>query len=198
MKTALVAVLLCLLATEASAQTAQRVSVQGSGLYMMLAGEAFEGLEDGAGWEAQVRYNPSAFSIGAGFQSTSHDLENDDPQIDLNDFFAVKISGAFVEPRFVIDLGSNAYAPYASARFSMLRLNIASTDPQLDVDESVSGATINAGGGILVPLSSRANLDLGLTAGYTSFEDWEFEGESFEFGSGTNVVARLGLAIGVL
>ncbi|MGI9040007.1 MAG: hypothetical protein ACR2HK_02700, partial [Gemmatimonadales bacterium] len=72
--------LLLLIATGASstsleAQSAQPISFQLSGLFNGVFGDAFTGLQDGLGTEAQSRYTPSALSIGAGFQYTSHSLE---------------------------------------------------------------------------------------------------------------------------
>jgi hypothetical protein len=75
-----------------------------------------------------------------------------------------------------------------------------------DISEP-TGPTINGGGGILVRLGSRANLDLGVTFGYTKFDDIRLRiiddsgtlltDQTFEVGSGTNAVFRLGLAFGL-
>ena len=64
------------------------------------------------------------------------------------------------------------------------------------------GPTVNGGGGVLVRLHSRVNLDLGATFGYTRFKSVSvtIPGEgvfSADFGNGTNLVVRLGLAIGI-
>src|SRR5262245_20194251 len=59
-----------------AAQSRQFVSVQVAGLLMSLSGRS--GASDqfawktGFGGEAQLRFNPSAFSIGVGAQYTSH------------------------------------------------------------------------------------------------------------------------------
>jgi hypothetical protein len=50
------------------AHSSQRVVVQVSGLYAELFGKTYEGLGGGSGFEAQLRYTPGAFSIGAGYQ----------------------------------------------------------------------------------------------------------------------------------
>jgi hypothetical protein len=68
---------------------------------------------------------------------------------------------------------------------------------------SSTGITVNAGGGFLARLTVRTNLDLGMTYGYTQFRSFEMvDKQSTErflgpTGSGSNLVARIGLAIGV-
>jgi hypothetical protein len=181
------------------AQSAQRLSLQFSGLFVGVSGDAYEGLDSGPGFEAQFRFNPSAFSIGVGFQASNHTL-------DLGDFGSedVMLAGGFIEPRYVFDIGQDRYAPYASARLAYLKQSI-----DLDIDgESVSasanGTQLNVGGGVLLRLSSRVNLDIGATIGRINFDDVEVsipgEGTATvdgSSGSGQNLVLRVGLAIGL-
>jgi Outer membrane protein beta-barrel domain len=175
----------------AGAQSAQRFSVQVSGLYASLFGKTYEGLKDGFGGEAQLRFTPGALSFGAGFQYTSHD-----DQI-VGD--KVKLYGGFFEPRYVISAGSEHVAPYISTRFSVLResFNVG------DFSGAATGVTLNGGGGLLVRLTSRVNLDAGATYGYTKFGDTEVvnhaTGETTRVpsGSGSNIIGRIGLAIGI-
>ena len=61
----------------ADAQTAQRWSIQLSALGVELTSvDPNNQLRFGGGLELQARYNPSALSIGFGFQTTRHALEN--------------------------------------------------------------------------------------------------------------------------
>ncbi len=110
-----------------------------------------------------------------------------------------KISGVFLEPRYVIDVGSMAYAPYIAGRLALLKQSI-------DIDAleaSASGTQINIGGGVLVRLTPRINLDLGATYGAIDFDDVEvtLDGETATIadsgGSGKNLVLRAGLTIGI-
>ena len=192
------------------AQTSQKISIQGSGLFAELYGEAFADIKSGIGGELQLRYTPGRFSFGGGFQLTSHDVSENVSEI----FSKVKLSGLFFEPRFVIDVGSSRYAPYLSGRFALSKMKFELNEDFLEtiegftVDiEEPTGPTINGGGGILVRLGSRANLDLGVTFGYTKFGDirlriiddsgTEVTNDIFEVGSGTNAVFRVGLAFGL-
>ena len=49
--------------------------------------------------------NPSAFSLGVGYQQSSHEVEFDDGSTD-----DVTLSGPFIEPRYVIDIGRGVKA----------------------------------------------------------------------------------------
>jgi hypothetical protein len=181
----------CLIAHRVPAQSAQRFSVQLSGVYAALRGEAFRDLSGGPGVDGQLRFTRGAISVGAGFQYTSHDARS------LND--KVKLYGGFFEPRYVIVTGSEHFAPYISTRISILResYNVG------DFSGSATGVTLNGGGGLLIRLTSRVNLDAGATYGYTKFGDAEVvnhaTGETTRVpsGSGSNVIGRIGLAIGI-
>jgi hypothetical protein len=174
-----------------SAQSAQPISLQGSVLFNGVFGNAFTGLHDGVGAEAQVRYTPSAFSIGAGFQYTTHGIDGRSED--------ARIYGGFVEPRYRIHAGSNVLAPYLAARFSLLKVGFTGGDLSL----SSSFLQLNGGGGLLFRLSSRINLDVGATYGYNRLGDGTLTSEesggsvSVESSTGSNIVARLGLAIGL-
>jgi hypothetical protein len=191
---ALVLLLALPLAARLEAQSAQRWSAQGSLLYVSPSGDAYEGLDAGAGFEAQVRYTPSAFSIGAGYQRSSHDLTFDDGSTE-----SVTLSGVFAEPRYVIDVGSGSYAPYVAARVALLTQKIAFDG----LEASASGTQLNIGGGVLVRLGTRVNLDLGATYGAIDFDDVkvQFEGQSGTIdgssGSGKNLVLRAGVTVGL-
>jgi hypothetical protein len=198
----LVLVLAGMLSRELEAQSAQAISLQSSGLYNAIFGDVFTDLNDGLGAEVQLRYTPSAFSVGAGFQYTTHEVEAWQPELEAlveglpED---VQLYGGFVEPRYRIYAGSDVVAPYVSARFSLLKVGF----PGDEFSLSSSYIQMNGGGGLLVRLGPRVNLDVGATFGYNrqsagtlsvASTDDEFRARS---SSGSNIVARLGLAIGL-
>lgn len=185
------------LTRELPAQSAQAISIQGSGLFNVVLGNVFTGLNDGVGAEAQVRYTPSAFSVGAGFQYTTHTL---DSTLALAQTVQdAQLYGGFVEPRYRIYAGSNVVAPYISARFSLLKVGFSGNELSL----SSSFLQMNGGGGLLVRLGPRVNLDVGATYGYGRLSKGTATFASTRTrqlvpsSSGSNIVARLGLAIGL-
>jgi hypothetical protein len=182
------------LAGSASAQSAQAVSIQGSILYSGLAGDAFPGFRAGAGIEAQLRYTTTVgFSIGAGYQRTTHGIDGASGNATL--------AGPFVEPRYTFEIkGHDNVYPYASIRLSSLK----QTANVGGINSTASGFTTNAGGGLLFRIASRANLDVGATYGITNFSDFVLVDPSTgqrvtggKTGSGSNFVLRTGLAIGL-
>jgi hypothetical protein len=201
--------------TPVAAQSAQRWSLQGSGLFVGVFGDAYEGLSSGPGGELQVRVTPSLWSYGAGVQYSTHSIKDSDE-------YTFGLSGVFFEPRRVIDVGSSKVAPYVSARLAYLQLSAGldnigtrvtrSTDSQVSLavtqrapyEISATGLQGNVGGGVLVKLTPRVNLDLGATLGAIRFGTAklkqngrvidESEGTT---GTGQNAVVRAGLAIGL-
>jgi hypothetical protein len=193
------ALALILVPAAARAQSAQRYSVQASGLFVGTFGQAYDGLKSGPGFEAQFRITPSAWSFGFGIQGSTHSLED----VDLGNQ-DVTLAGVFFEPRRVIDVGSSQFAPYVSARLAFLQQSISFDVSGTKIDASASGAQINGGGGVLVRLSPRVNLDLGATYGLIKFGDVEVDisgvGKtkvSGSSGNGSNLVLRAGVAIGL-
>jgi hypothetical protein len=198
----------------AAAQSAQRWSIQASGLYVGVFGNAYEGLKSGPGGELQVRVTPSLWSYGAGLQYSSHGLDGVSN-------YSVSLAGVFFEPRRVFDIGSAKIAPYVSARLAYLQLTadlgtyaprVLAAAPGVTLSLarrenetlSASGFQGNVGGGFLTKLSPRVNLDLGLTVGAIRFGEVKAKvggrviGSSGESsGTGQNVVVRAGLAIGL-
>jgi hypothetical protein len=179
------------LGSDLEAQSAQPFSLQMSGLVNGVLGDVFVGLQHGLGGELQFRYTPGALSVGAGFQFTIHELEE---RTENARFF-----GGFVEPRYRIHAGSNVVAPYVSARFAVLKVGFSGGDLSL----SSTFLELNGGGGILIRLGPRFNLDLGATLGYnylgsgTLISDANDNPIPVTSRSGSNVVARVGLAIGL-
>ena len=179
---------LTLLALPVSAQTGSKVSLQVSGLASVPFGGGLSQVAAGAGFEAQLRYSPSLFSIGGGFEFSSHSIKDTERSIEL--------TGAFVEPRYVIVVGSESVAPYLSGRlaFSQTSFEIG------DLTDTASGYTVNVGGGLLFVLGSRANFDLGATFGVKKLGLVTVPSTpptTFDLGNGQNVIFRAGLAIGL-
>ncbi|HEX3232960.1 MAG TPA: hypothetical protein VHR41_02100 [Gemmatimonadales bacterium] len=179
------------LSGELAAQSAQPVSLQVSGLFNGVFGQVFSGLQDGVGGEAQIRYTPGAVSIGAGFQFTTHEVQNREED--------ARLYGGFIEPRYRIHAGSNVVAPYLAARFSVLKVGFSGGALSL----SSAFIELNGGGGLLFRLGPRVNLDVGGTFGYDRLGSGTLRNDQtgsevpIASGSGSNMVARLGLAVGL-
>lgn len=207
-----------------SALSAPRWSVQAAGIALGLFGSEYEGLGTGYGGELQVRLTPSRWSYGVGVQTSSHDLT-------LLSGSSMALRGVFVEPRRTFDIGSARYAPYLAARLAYLRQSadvslvlaqvrrpegpialavLPSGDVSLQTSGgantsiTASGFQGNVGGGVLVTLTPRVHLDLGLTVGAIRFGDSKLTVNGSEVGTfdgttGTeqNAVLRIGVAIGL-
>lgn len=184
----------------AAGQTSQRLSVQGSVIYTDVYGDEFYAFDGGMGFELQLRYTPSALSFGGGIQYTIHgdsEARADGHEDDVD------LLGVFFEPRYVIGAGSESYAPYLSARLAVTRYHLRNDFSDGGFFEFTStGATLNVGGGVLVRLAERVNLDVGATAGYSRFAATDGTSDtnpSFPIAvrAGSNLVARLGVAVGL-
>ena len=176
---------IALLPAAASAQSAQQFSLQVSGLAAVPFGGGLANVEAGYGWEAQLRINPSAFSIGAGAEQTFHSVR--DTQRDIT------FLGGFIEPRYVIDIGRDNMVLYLSARAAVSQITLS-----VGTFESTgTGYTLNGGGGLLFPLGERVNLDVGATVGYKDLGILDLPTETVDLGTGSNTVVRVGLAIGL-
>jgi hypothetical protein len=179
------------LCSTGEAQSAQPISLQASALFNGVFGNVFNGLQDGIGGEAQIRYTPGALSVGAGFQYTTHGLEVREEN--------ARLYGGFVEPRYRIRTGSNVLAPYLSTRFSLLKVGFSGGDLSL----SSNFIQINGGGGLLYRIGSQLNLDLGATYGYNRLGRGTLRDRlsgtevPVEPSSGSNLLVRLGLALGL-
>jgi hypothetical protein len=179
------------LAGALQAQSAQAISLQFSGLFNGVFGSVFQGLKDGYGGEAQIRYTPSAFSLGGGFQYTRHHITNRTED--------AKLYGGFIEPRYRIHTGSYVLAPYVSARFSLLKVGFTGGDLSI----SSNFIQLNGGGGLLYRLGPRINLDVGATYGYDRLGGGTLRRKAsgtsshFNSSSGSNVVFRVGFAVGI-
>jgi hypothetical protein len=131
----------------ASAQSLQRLSLQGSGaaLFPTTEDPNFES-ESRLGYEIQARYTFSRFSIGAGYQRST---VFSSPDLNL------ALSLGFVEPRYVIAAGSTL-AFYLAGRLGAGKLVCSEACQAQETNLSYGG-----GGGLLIKLSRRASGDLG-------------------------------------
>jgi len=181
------------------AQTNQRFSVQASGLFVTLSGDAYESLKNGPGFEAQLRFNPGALSFGGGFQFSNHDVDASDVNGSAHLF------GAFFEPRYVIATKSTSFAPYVSGRLAYLRQSLdADISGGPSVEGHSNGFQINGGGGFIVRVGPSINVDLGATFGRIDFgeatvkdKNSGVETKTPDADAGTNFVFRIGLAFGL-
>ena len=177
-----------LLTVPTSAQMGSRVSVQASGLASVPFGGGLSEVSAGAGFEAQLRYTISAFSIGGGFEKSWHSIKGTER--------TVQLTGAFVEPRYVLDTGSESVAPYLSAR-----LAVSQTRFEVQrLTDNASGFTANVGAGLLFILGSQTNLDVGFSVGAKDLGTAIVPSDpptTFDLGTGQNVIFRVGLAIGL-
>ena len=169
-----IAPLLLAVVQPAACQTLQRWSVQGSAA-VILPVSTPEGLESdaGLGYDVQVRYTFSRWSVGLGYQRSDVYQASD---VDLT----IALSLAFLEPRYVAFAGSGT-AIYLAGRGGAGKL-VCSRDRCDDELHIVLGG----GGGLLVRLGERVNLDLG--------------GQYFvvtDASSSDYATARLGIGVGL-
>ncbi len=195
-------------AQPAVAQSAQKWSLQASLFSSTLFGDnpIYNNVDPGAGFEVQIRWTPSLFSVGAGFQWTTHNQNLLDSEPNVLDDPNTTLNGFFVEPRYVILVGSNTVAPYLSGRVSFLRqtttAELQTNNGPATLKASADGINFNGGGGLLFRLGSRLNLDVGATYGFSNFGDFVVEVDGQErdragTSSGQNLAIRMGLALGL-
>ncbi len=177
-------VTLAALSSRGEAQSAQPWSIQGS---VMLANQEVNGSAiGGVGFEGQLRYSPSAWSFGVGYQTSTHDRSPE----------SLTLSGVFFEPRYAVDVGSDRFAPYVAGRVALLtersRLKVGTTV----ADFSSSGTAFGAGAGLLTRLSSSVNLDVGAALVSQSFADAKNTLGTARFKSFLGYVAKVGISVG--
>ena len=144
-----------------AAQSAQPYAVQLSAL--STTATAANKRVAGFGVELQQRFNRvyasesfGAGSLGIGLQYTVHTRVQD----------KLKITGIFVEPRWVPPIGTDEIFPYLSARVVVQRLR---GEFQFAEDGSTNGSMVGLGGGVALKLSRIANLDAGVQLVRQSF-----------------------------
>jgi hypothetical protein len=186
MKTTRSLVLLAILAVapNASAQSRQPWSVQGSGLYTAqdLGGNA--GTVGGVGFEAQARRTFPRWSVGAGAQYSTHSSGGDE----------LGLLGVFLEPRLVLGVSAGPFAPYLAGRLVYLRGSL--TSDVLDGEGSSSGFAIGGGAGLIYPLTRTVNFDVGGAILHQSLGNMTLAANEIEFPSFFGYVIKAGLSIG--
>lgn len=147
--TACLSLALALTAVPLQAQARQRLSLQGSGavLFPTTDDPTFES-DTRLGWEAQVRYTFSRFSLGLGYQR-SRVFTSSNPDFDLT------LSLVFLEPRYVVAAGSTV------AFYLAGRVGFGDFVCSEQCNAESSKITVGGGGGLLIKLTSRFSLDLG-------------------------------------
>ena len=176
--TVVATIALATVAFDARAQAAQTWSILGSPFFT--AQKFTTSTVAGAGAELQLRYSLPGVSIGLGGQYSSHSSGNE----------SMKISGLFLEPRYAPDIGSEQIVPYVAARLAFLHQtgNFASAS---------NGYAAGAGGGVMIKINRRVNLDLGGAIVQQSFGDVTLNrGGSARFEAFTGYVAKAGLSVG--
>ena len=181
----LVPLILC---SSLSAQTDQPFSVQVSGLALWT--DEVSGSQ--GGWdpsvEGQIRWTGGAWSFGVGVQSTSTSRGEKETIPSSEGFVSVSLFsdydastlGFFIEPRFVVAVFADRFGLYVFSRVAVSRISekesgtrLGETAPQEAEAYSIEGARTGlaayVGPGLLVRLTSHVNLDLGLTAGFSSW-----------------------------
>lgn len=149
LRVAVAVALLVLVARPASGQSRQYFSVQGSGAWILPAEEP-AGFESDVrlGYDVQIRYTPSRFSVGLGYQRstilTSSDLD-----------VSAALEVLFIEPRYVLWAGGAA-ALYVAGRGGAGRY-VCDPDRCSDATNAVAGGGL----GVLFKLGGPFALDLG-------------------------------------
>jgi hypothetical protein len=173
-----------LVAAPAQGQSLQRVSAQVSGaLVFPTSAETDFQNDTRLGWEGQLRYTFSRFSLGAGYQrSTVYKLQGAS--------FSGAVSLGFLEPRYVV-AASSAVALYVAGRVGVGSLIC---DPSDDCAEQDLEPTFGGGGGLLFQVGQRLAIDLGSQFFSTQFTRSAPTGAKSRTGY---VLARLGLSLGL-
>ena len=162
-----------MLGQRVSAQSAQRFSLQASGAVLFATREDPAGFQSKTrlGFEGQVRYTFSRFSLGAGYQRSTVFTS---PALNLS------LSLGFIEPRLVVAAGGKL-AFYVAGRAGIGKLVCSET-----CNAKKTNTAFGGGGGLLFRLGRRVSADLGA----------QYFQMSGDLSSGY-VMARAGLGLGL-
>lgn len=168
---------------------AQKVSVGGSLAYATLNGDDYAGVNAGLGFDAQARYHISkAFSIGGGFQYTSHGIENQSADFHVTGFFA--------DARYAFSpVSTPRVSPYLGARVAATHWSVSASG----AEGSASGTALGPVGGLLIRIGTALQLDLGLAYLSLHFGDGKLNGttQPNSSTSGSALAMRAGLLMGL-
>ncbi len=175
--------LLLSLPAMAAAQSRELVSLQLSG-ELVFPTQDYGGLEKGTtlGWEGQVRFTFSRFSVGVGYEN-SRVFESNTPGGDIT----ANLSIGFVEPRYVLGVFGNIAAPYLAARIGYGSLLVRSSDES--VNTSDGSFIFGGGGGVIFQVAKRVGIDLGAQYFVADFAN--------SSGSAGYFLLRLGVSVGL-
>jgi len=162
-----------------AAQSSQRVSLQASGEWISPTKDYGFSLPASStlGWELQARFTAGRFSLGAGYQRSTV-FKSADANL------TGTLSVGFAEPRIVIAVLGQRFAPYLAGRVGYGSLLI---PERPSVSENVF--TYGGGAGFLIALVPRIALDLG---GQYFVSDFQSRG-----GSAGYWLVRMGVAVGL-
>jgi hypothetical protein len=184
--------------TPGHTQTRQRTSIQLSAIYQHVSGDIARLTEAGRGFEAQLRVTPGQWSIGGGIDAIWHEQgiaipSPFVPSISVSTLFI----GGFLEPRFVLPVTGRRVAPYLSGRLGIARARRNETQGASTTDETSTGYTANAGGGVLIRVARRLNFDAGATMGLLKWTAMSGDDGAPQDVTGTDVIVRLGASVGI-
>jgi hypothetical protein len=174
-----------LLPIAGGAQSAQPWSLQASALAASQTISSGDPI-NGVGFEGAIRYTPSLWSFGGGFQLSTHESGDDN----------IRIMGVFFEPRYAFDIGSNRFAPYIAGRLAFLNQKL-ELGEQPDADFGSSGTAFGAGAGVIIRLTGRVNIDIGAAFVNQGFGDAEDQGITVELPRFNGYVAKAGFTFGL-
>lgn len=172
--------------TSASAQSAQKYAVQFALLSTSIPGSAGTSI-GGVGVEPQIRYNLAyakeslgGLTLGLGAQWSTHTGGSDN----------LKITGIFLEPRWVPSTGSNRYFPYLSGRLALLRQSS-------NFGTASGGSGVGGGAGLAVKLTPTVNLDAGLALVRQQFSAFVYSDNTpGGFNPFVTYAAKIGVTVG--
>lgn len=169
-------------ASGSAAQSAQKLSIQGSGavLFATRKDPTYDS-KIRLGYEGQARYTFGRFSLGAGYQRSTVFAFTNNP-------LTLALSFVFLEPRYVAAAGSGV-ALYLAGRAGAGKI-VCSTSGECPPQDYQLG--FGGGGGLLFRLSNRVSADLG----GQFFQAPALSGPSGKFSSGYAMV-RGGLSLGL-
>jgi hypothetical protein len=204
---ALVAVCSLAAVSRTALAQADRISLQGGGLYQRFTGNLKSQTDPGFGYEGQLRYSGYAWSLGVGVDYVQHQrtltsLVGNPATVVISSADADFI-GAFIEPRIGLGDRRRAVQPYF-----MIRAGYGRATPKADAsagsgttsESKVTALTWNGGVGVLARLFGPVSADVGLSGGIAKWRgDNKPASGTLTFGSGNtstgNVLARVGVSI---
>ena len=178
------AAVVCLAGIMPAVAAAQGIGVEAAGMYATLSGDDFTGIDAGMGFDAQLRINvASRFSLGGGFQMTSHGNNV------VPDNF--KVSAFFAEPRLTFSMPASPLTPFLGARVGRLSSKIESGG----TEQTASGWEYGATGGAMFRAGPMLNIVVAVMYAAASFGDIEVNGTSQPNSdtSGSSLILRAGV-----